>query len=365
MKGCVLTIAGILAFVMPSVYAKDFNDYVKENKQGVEQQYTSYNQYKNAYLSEYKKYKEKIYEEWDEARTSSPKTWVSYSKDMKTRTTVDYENNTVELAIRDDAAPTAKRIRDEISKSLNSTAQQALNTDPVLNQVESDYIEDLGGLLMAGIAVTRDAVDALVAKGKQLLKQDSHGEYTVIKVEMPSGTEQARASQLMPYVKKYSKKYNISPSLILAIIKTESAFNPLAQSHIPAFGLMQIVPSTAGVDVQKLLYGEKRKPSAKMLFNPETNIEHGVAYLYILQNQYLKGIRDNQSLEFCSVAAYNTGAGNVARAFVGSTDIKKAIPLINSMSSDEVYGFLRSKLKHEEARNYVLKVRKSKQQFSI
>jgi membrane-bound lytic murein transglycosylase C len=348
-----------------NTHADEFSDFIQENQQGVEAQKTTFDTYQKAYLAEYKEYKDKILKEWDEARISSPKKWVSYSKDMKTRTTVDYENNTVEVAIREDAKPSAKKIKEQIEKTLNSSAKKAVKLDPILSRIEKKTPVSLDGLLMTGLKAAKSVVNSVMATARMLVNSDSHGEYSVVTVEMPEGSESARIRQLFPYVKKYSKKYNISPPLILAIIKTESAFNPLAQSHIPAFGLMQIVPSSAGKDVQKLIFGNNRKPSSKMLFNPEVNIEHGVAYLHILQTRYLKGIKNKQALEYCSIAAYNTGAGNVARAFNGTTNIKKAIPKINSLNSDQVYMWLRKNLKYEEAQNYVLKVRKNKQLFLI
>lgn len=346
------------------VHSDEFSEFIQENKQGVEDQKSSFDSYQKAYLSEYSVYKDKIKKEWDEARLSSPKKWVTYSEDMKTRTTVNYENNTVEVAVREVAKPTADSIKKRIKETLNTSATTAAKEDPILKKIDKNTPLILDGLLMAGLKVAKDVVEKVVATARMQINSDSHGGYVVATVKMPEGSEAARIRQLFPYVKKYSKKYNISPSLILAVIKTESAFNPLAQSHIPAFGLMQIVPGSAGKDVQKLIFGNNRKPSSKMLFHPETNIEHGVAYLHILQARYLKGISDKQALEYCSIAAYNTGAGNVAWAFNGTTNIKKAIPKINALNSEQVYMWLRKNLKYEEAKNYVLKVRKNKKIFS-
>lgn len=54
-------------------------------------------------------------------------------------------------------------------------------------------------------------------------------------------------------VRKASRKYDIPEDLIYAIIKTESSFNPYAVSWANAYGLMQVVPKTAGRDVFKLV----------------------------------------------------------------------------------------------------------------
>jgi membrane-bound lytic murein transglycosylase C len=133
----------------------------------------------------------------------------------------------------------------------------------------------------------------------------------------------------------------------------------LARSHIPAFGLMQIVPKSAGRDASRLVFGEERLLKGRDLFEPATNIEMGAAYLHILDRRYLKGITDAESRQMCVIAAYNTGAGNVARAFSGTTSVKKALPFINRLSSKQVYAHLRSNLKYEEARNYIQKVTKT------
>ncbi|MBF0275837.1 MAG: lytic transglycosylase domain-containing protein [Nitrospinae bacterium] len=90
---------------------------------------------------------------------------------------------------------------------------------------------------------------------------------------------------------QYSKKYEIEPSLIRAIIETESAFNPYALSPKGAIGLMQLMPNTAkslGVDP----------------WNPAENIMGGVKHLKFLEEQY----NGNLSL---MLAAYNAGEKNV------------------------------------------------------
>lgn len=151
-------------------------------------------------------------------------------------------------------------------------------------------------------------------------------------------------------------RHRIPPSLILAIIEAESAFNPRAVSPIPAFGLMQIVAQSAGVDVARYVLGERRIFTPAELFQPEQNIRFGTIYLKILKTRYLRAITDPQSRLYCAIAAYNTGAGNVARAFTGRTSVGAAAEVINAMTPAEVLAHLRTNLPFEETRRYVVKV---------
>ena len=164
-------------------------------------------------------------------------------------------------------------------------------------------------------------------------------------------------------VLRQAKRFHVEPALIYGIIETESAFNPFAISSAPAYGLMQIVPTTAGRDAYQLIHNRPGTPSKQILFNPSHNIEYGVAYLSILSNRYLSGINHPKSLEYCVIAGYNTGAGNVLKAF--ASDKKQAVRKINSMSPQRVYQYLTKQLTHAEARRYVVKVTENKRKYQI
>lgn len=95
-----------------------------------------------------------------------------------------------------------------------------------------------------------------------------------------------RAHKYLGMVRKASQQYGVAQSLILAIMQTESSFNPYAVSHADALGLMQVVQHSAGRDVFKMK-GKWGQPSCSYLFDPENNIDTGTAYLAMLQNSYL------------------------------------------------------------------------------
>ena len=165
-----------------------------------------------------------------------------------------------------------------------------------------------------------------------------------------------RAEKFSDAVQAQASRQDLTASLIFAIMETESHFNPRARSHIPAFGLMQLVPTSGGVDAYNYLYGRKTILPPAYFFESDQNIELGVGYLKLLNERYLKSIKNPLSRLYCTVAGYNTGAGNVARAFNGTTDINKAAKIINKMTPAKVYEQLLENLPYPETKNYLKKV---------
>jgi soluble lytic murein transglycosylase-like protein len=89
-------------------------------------------------------------------------------------------------------------------------------------------------------------------------------------------------------------RYMVEFALVKAVIKAESAFDPLALSSAGARGLMQLMPETAA------LHGVENS------HDPRSNIEGGVRHLRLLLNRF----RGNLPL---TLAAYNAGAETVER----------------------------------------------------
>ncbi|NVD05589.1 membrane-bound lytic murein transglycosylase MltC [Vibrio sp. JPW-9-11-11] len=184
-------------------------------------------------------------------------------------------------------------------------------------------------------------------------------------VEIPMVAEQfeIRSYKYADIVQRASRKYDIPEDLIYAIIKTESSFNPYAVSWANAYGLMQVVPKTAGKDVFKLVKKKSGQPSPEYLFNPENNIDTGTAYFYILKNRYLKDVSHPLSLEYSMISAYNGGTGGVLNTF-NRSDRKRAMRDLNSLQPNQVYWALTKKHPNAEARRYLEKVTKFKKDFN-
>ncbi|WP_099607725.1 membrane-bound lytic murein transglycosylase MltC [Vibrio coralliilyticus] len=184
-------------------------------------------------------------------------------------------------------------------------------------------------------------------------------------VEIPMVEEQfeIRSYKYADIVQRASRRYDIPEDLIYAIIKTESSFNPYAVSWANAYGLMQVVPKTAGRDVFKLVKKKSGQPSPEYLFNPENNIDTGTAYFYILKNRYLKDVRHPTSLEYSMISAYNGGTGGVLNTF-NRNDRKRAMRDLNSLQPNQVYWALTKKHPNAEARRYLEKVTKFKKDFN-
>ena len=158
-----------------------------------------------------------------------------------------------------------------------------------------------------------------------------------------------------------ARRYDVRPSLIYAVIEVESAFNPYAVSPAKAYGLMQIVPASAGRDVYKQIKKRPGEPTKEALFNPEFNIDIGGAYLHLVDDRYLNEIRDSSSRSFATIAAYNGGVSTALRTF--DPDPKRAVAQINRLASDAVYERLRRNHPFAETRRYLEKVRTAEAKY--
>jgi soluble lytic murein transglycosylase len=97
--------------------------------------------------------------------------------------------------------------------------------------------------------------------------------------------------------------HGFDPIFLVALIQNESSFNTKKKGSFGEIGLMQVKPSTAEW-IAKLYHIPYQ--GEKSLYNPEINIQIGVAYIFKLRTQF-------NSKSDLYISAYNMGAVNVRR----------------------------------------------------
>lgn len=333
-----------------------------------------YQEYIKAEQEAYDNFVKKMSAMWggDNVVESTNKDWVEYSDDGTSRSKVDFEKGevTLEIIVTPDESKSEEVIENKVedkikellisrgkTKDYDTPKEKAvpLQETPVLeNQVQTPSGETISNNNI------EEGVKEIV-KETEIVKEEIKGddgetrEVVVVKLDLAPNHIKTRAEKYKEEVEKYCRKYDVEPALAYAVMQTESSFNPKAKSYVPAYGLMQIVPASAGKDCAQSLKKSFSKPTANYLYEPENNIEMGVHYLYLLRKRYYTKVENPDSRDLCVIASYNTGAGNVARALRGDTKISKAIPQINEMSYNELFKYFEKKLL-PETQNYIRKV---------
>ena len=312
--------------------------------------------------------------QWGKKNTRTPDRahYVKYTHNYKSRAVVDFDRGRVTVETLEGTNPV---------KSLKSAIVTTLLTpdDPRAVDLFSDAeikLTSRSKPYLYGLVLDRagkpighpKAAEAyagwLVEKAKKTksITTDT-GSKTVhfINLAMVSNFKDKQAKKYQATVQRFAKRYGVSESLVFGVIRTESNFNPFAVSSAPAYGLMQLVPSSGGREGYKKARGRDRAPSRDFLFNADNNIELGVAYLGVLFDEQMKGVYNNTSREYCVIAAYNTGPSNVLKAFSKNRGV--ALDQINKSRPPQVYDRLVNHLPYAETRRYIQKVVKFRRDY--
>ena len=102
-------------------------------------------------------------------------------------------------------------------------------------------------------------------------------------------------------VEKYASKNGLDKYFVYAVIKTESNFDPKAESDVGARGLMQLME--VSYDWVKFRMNNDDMSVYGDLYDPEKNIKYGTYLLKLLYEEY--GCKET------AAAAYHTGRGRV------------------------------------------------------
>jgi soluble lytic murein transglycosylase len=104
-------------------------------------------------------------------------------------------------------------------------------------------------------------------------------------------------------IRREAKRNGIDPAWVAAEIRAESIFNPKARSGANAMGLMQVIPATGAAVARRI---GQAWTGADSLYEPDTNIALGTAYLRQMLDQY-------GGKPYFAIAGYNAGPAPLGR----------------------------------------------------
>ncbi|MFM2482500.1 membrane-bound lytic murein transglycosylase MltC [Celerinatantimonas sp. YJH-8] len=312
---------------------------------------------------------ERVHRVWgdDDNLIASRKRYVKYTDNYLTRASIDFKRGVVRVETLATVKP-KRQLQEAIVATLLTP------DDPTQVDLFSDraFILGNGKPFLYNQVLDQDQqpiqwgwranryADYLI-KHQLHTRQLSYKKIWYVEFPLEQNSMHIREYRYASLIRKYAKRYQVEESLVYAIVKTESSFNPYAVSWANAYGLMQIVPSTAGADVYRRIKKRSGQPTQKQLLNPAFNLDIGTAYLHILKSVYLSDIHNSLSLRYSVISAYNGGTGNVFKTF--SRQRNWAIQRINNLSSTQVYQQLTTHHPRSESRRYLYKVNQAEKEF--
>ena len=421
-------IALIIFFCGIIVAQNSFEDFKKKETQAFKDFRNSiefdYNNFVLKEKKDFQKFKKSVEEEWISFKYSTSTSYVSYDKDLKARSIIDFDSGkvTVEVILDDkdddeslnfdfdiktnskfghffqhfpknnllSAATgillynqTADIVNDEFSRSNSKPIFQNLSDKKIFNKLIKILSEkdDSGNILLKDQVVGKNGKKITPGRSTEYfaIEQIKENKKTVkryrskdgrirsifsIDFNLHSDHKGTRANRYAKDIFYQSQRFKIDPAIAMAVTETESSFNPKATSHIPAYGLMQLVPASGARDAYKYVYNKDKFLGKRYLYKPQNNIELGCAYLGKIRHVYFKGIENDENAMICTVAAYNTGVGNVSKALTNTTKISPMVKKVNRMSSNKLYQTLLKDLEYQETRNYLKKVWNRKENYN-
>ncbi len=307
-----------------------------------------------------------------EVKVPEQKKYVKYTQNYRSRAIVDFDTGNILIETLDEKDPRASLKNAVVTTLLTPNDPRSVDLfsdkEITLTGDKEPYllglVVDRAGKPVRTPTEAEQFAESLLAKGpttRQVERDDGQKTAHLVNIPMVTNFSHKQAEKYRGVVGQFAERYQISPSLVFAVIRTESNFNPFAVSSAPAYGLMQLVPTSGGRDAYRKAKGEDKAPTRDYLFDPENNIELGTAYLNVLTYSQLDDVTDPVSREYCVISAYNTGAGNVFKTF--SKDQRSALQQINGMQPAALYDRLRTALPYQETRDYLAKVVGFRKQF--
>lgn len=360
---CLLLVTNMLFAQGNVAQISDFEKYKQDQLKKEEDFYKFAHNFQAYQDEQFIKYEKYIEDMWGDFKESSPKTWVGYTEDFSGRTSVDFDSSKVviEVVVEENSSD------EEIKQKLEALTKKILEEkDETGTTILEGQVASPGNPNQA--VKSSDAKD-VVAKAKITEKKVNGKKVYSINLDLVSDSDKKRIAKYQDLITKFCKEANIEPALAIAIIRTESCFNPRAYNRTGnAYGMMQIVPKYAGRTMNRILYKKDKEPGGKILFDPEKNLRMGINFLGYLQSTSWKKISNKINQRYCVICSYNGGSGAIYIALAGKTSKipqekwDNMMALLNSDNNKKVYDLLHAK-SWEETRHYIKVVEEKYAQY--
>ena len=183
-----------------------------------------------------------------------------------------------------------------IGAGLSSEPHPAVSAEPVLAASTG---------LLAPLATGSTAPSASTAPNASVEVEDAEVIAQILErfAMRHTALPERERRRLAHVIVEEARAHDLEPDLVMAVIEVESAGYHLAESHVGALGLMQLLPPT-GREMAEDLGIEWKGPDT--LFDPIINVRLGTAYLRVLADKYEGDVNT-------ALAAYNWGPGRIDR----------------------------------------------------
>lgn len=294
---------------------------------------------------EWEELKKKIGLLWGDAGiTSTKKEWVDYGKNFLARSNVDFKDGTMEIeALVPPGVPDPYKMAGRLisNKIEFSFMTKGLEKKTIL----ANQLKTSGGLYVTSKNlkdyIQGDLVPKINNVPTSILGKDGKKRLRFsVRLSLVPDHLKIRAEKYREPVQVNAVRFSLNPQLIMAVIHTESYFNPFARSNAGAYGLMQVIPRYAGREAYRFLYGEDRVITPQYLYASQNNISLGSAYLYLLHNKHLADIQDKDKRLFLTICSYNWGPTSIRRKIIQRHQV-------SFMPSQNLYRLLRSETPKE------------------
>ena len=307
----------------------------------------------SAHKAQWERMRKAVLLKWRDFVHSTNKDWVVYNAGYDTRSRVDFKEGEIvlETVVPSDDPHAAKTARTQIIEQAREIFKERdLGAERVLEkQVVTESGESVGPKNLEGY-LEKEVVPEIVPEPTPVESRDGVRRQTYqVRIRLVPEHIRIRAEKYLPLVKQNAARFHLKPQLILAVIHTESYFNPKALSSCNAVGMMQIIPRFAGREAYGFVYNEDKLLTPEYLYEPANNIELGSAYLHLLRYRYFKDVKGDVKNRYVAVCGYNWGPTAMRKKVVAK------YPL-NDMGEEAVFELLRRQTP-EETRHYVKRVR--------